>query len=108
MATMTQVATSGDQRIVLYGVSWETYQALRHTDESRRGSVRMTYDRGRLILMSPSQEHEQHAERLGLMIRMAALGMGLNCMGVGRMTHPFQVKELFCNLELLLSLNHSP
>ena len=86
MATMTPVATSGDQRIVLCGVSWETYQALRHTDESRRGSVRMTYDRGRLVLMSPSQEHEQRAERLGLMIRMAALGMGLHCMGVGRMT----------------------
>ena len=51
MATMTEVATSRDQRIVLCGVSWETYQALRHTDESRRGSVRMTYDRGRLVLI---------------------------------------------------------
>ncbi len=75
-----------DQRIVLNGVSWQTYQALLGSVESRRGSVRMMFDRGRLVIMSPSQEHEQVAERLGLIIRLTASGLGLNCMGIGRMT----------------------
>jgi Uma2 family endonuclease len=87
MATMTQgTATRQDQRVVLHGVSWETYQGLLGSDESRPGSVRMSYDRGRLVLMSPSQKHVQDAELLGMLIRTAAAGLGLNCMGVGRMT----------------------
>jgi Uma2 family endonuclease len=46
----------------------------------------MTYDRGRLVLMSPSQKHEQRADLLGLIVRLTAAGLGLRCMGVGRMT----------------------
>src|SRR3954447_12127985 len=86
MATMTEVGASHDQRVELHGISWETYQGLLRSEESQRGSVRMSYDRGRLVLMSPSQRHEQGAERLGLIIRLAAAGMGLNCVGGGRMT----------------------
>jgi Uma2 family endonuclease len=86
MATLTKVAASQDQRIVLHGVSWQTYQGLLCSDESRRGSVRMMYDRGRLVLMSPSKAHEQDAERLGLLVRLTAAGLGMNCMGVGRTT----------------------
>src|SRR5437868_10283210 len=86
MATMTHVATSRENRIELNGVSWETYQALLTSDESRRGSVRMTYDRGRLVLMSPSRAHEIDAERIGMLIRLTAIGLGLNILGVGRTT----------------------
>src|SRR5512135_2464688 len=86
MATSTNVAASQDQLIVLHGVSWQTYQELLRSDESRRGSVRMMYDRGRLVLMSPSKAHEQDAERLGLIVRLTAAGMGMDCMGVGRTT----------------------
>ena len=32
MATITGVATCLDQRVVLHGVSWETYQALLASD----------------------------------------------------------------------------
>src|SRR5512146_1635920 len=38
MATSTNVAASQDQLIVLHGVSWQTYQELLRSDESRRGS----------------------------------------------------------------------
>jgi len=86
MATMTEVGASHDQRVELHGISWETYQGLLRSEESQRGAVRMSYDRGRLVLITPSQKHEQGAERLGLIVRLAASGMGLNCMGVGRMT----------------------
>lgn len=86
MATMIIAAADEDQQVVLHDVSWETYRGLLRSRESRRGSVRMAYDRGRLVLMSPSQRHEQSAERLGLIVRLAAAGMGINCEGVGRMT----------------------
>jgi Uma2 family endonuclease len=84
--TSTRSAAAGDQRVVLHGVSWETYQDLLHADESARGAVRMTYDRGRLVLMSPSRAHEIAAERLGQIIRSTTIGLGLNCQGVGRTT----------------------
>jgi Uma2 family endonuclease len=86
MATMTRAATSQDQRIELHGVDWQTYQALLTSDESQRGSVRMMYDRGRLVLMSPGQVHDQESERLGQIVRLIAIGLGMNCMGVGNMT----------------------
>jgi Uma2 family endonuclease len=94
MATLTkkaarqeqQHAAGQDQQIVLHGVSWETYEGLLRSDESQHGSVRMSYDRGRLALMSPSRPHEIDAERLGLIVRLTAAGLGLNCLGVGRTT----------------------
>lgn len=86
-----QHAASHDQCIVLHGVSWETYEGLLCSDESQHGSVRMSYDRGRLVLMSPSQEHGQGAERLGLLVRLAAAVLGRNLLGVGRMTMKRQV-----------------
>ena len=99
MATVTETTTTtttappkanapdpDGPKIVLNGVSWQTYLDLLETEESRHNSVRMMYDRGRLVLMTVSRKHEQIAERLGLLIRLAAAGMGLNCTGVGRWT----------------------
>ena len=46
-----------DQRIVLGGVPWEQYQAMRAAFDERPG-VRMTYLRGVLEIMSPARRHE--------------------------------------------------
>ena len=46
-----------DQRIVLGGVTWEQYQAMRAAFDERPG-VRMTYLRGVLEIMSPARRHE--------------------------------------------------
>jgi len=88
MATITETRTdtSDEQVVVLHGLSWETYEGLLCSEESQRGSVRMSFDRGRLVLMSPSQKHERAAHRIGLMVVLTAYGLGLNCMGVGSMT----------------------
>jgi Uma2 family endonuclease len=88
MATITETGTgrSQDQQVVLHGVSWETYQELLRSEESQRGSVRMTFDRGRLVLMSSSSVHEIDGERLGMFIRLTTIGLGLNCLGIGRTT----------------------
>ena len=64
MATAEQAP--GGQRVILHGVPWATYVALRDVPESR--NVRMTYDRGELEMMSPSKRHEVCAHLLGRLI----------------------------------------
>jgi Uma2 family endonuclease len=47
-----------EQRIILHGVSWETYERLLAEHTGRR-SPRFAYDRGELEIMAPSAEHER-------------------------------------------------
>ncbi len=46
-----------DSLVVLNEVSWQTYIELRESDLNR--NVRMTFDRGKLFLMSPGKLHER-------------------------------------------------
>lgn len=55
-AVTTDLA-DGEQRFVLYGISWEQYEAMRAATDHLR-SVRMTYLEGALELMSPGNDHE--------------------------------------------------
>jgi len=64
MATVEQIQR--EQRFVLRGITWPTYQSLRDAPENYH--VRMTYDRGDLEIMSPSQLHEQYSYILGRLI----------------------------------------
>ena len=64
----TAVRLQPEQRFVLHGVSWQTYNAL--LDELESSAVRLTYDRGTLELMSPSQDHERFKTLIGRLIEM--------------------------------------
>jgi len=86
MATAAEPALGRDQRVVLHEVDWNTYEALLTSRESRQGRILLAYDQGRLTIVSPSQEHEVNAERLGLLVRLAAAGAGRPCLGIGRTT----------------------
>lgn len=55
-----------ENRIVLRGIPWEVYEVLRDHEENNH--VRMTYDRGTLEMMSPSDQHEWVKKLLGRMI----------------------------------------
>lgn len=66
MATVEKVLLRGEDRIVLSGVSWETYEQLRENEEN--WPVRMAYDEGTLELMSPSPSHEVITKLLAQMI----------------------------------------
>ena len=57
-----------EQRFVLHGVSWQTYDAL--LGDLEASAVRLTYDRGTLELMSPSQDHERFKTLIGRIIEM--------------------------------------
>jgi len=56
-----------EQRFVMHGVSWNTYELLL-ADLASHSWPRVTYDQGRLELTSPSDEHEQYRRLLGRMI----------------------------------------
>lgn len=73
MATVEQPAP--EQRFVLYGVSWDVYEALRDSDENYQ--VRMTFDEGALELMSPSARHESVKRLVGQMLEAFTEELGI-------------------------------
>lgn len=75
MATVTAPVTAPpNDRVVLHGVRWETYAALRR--DLGDNLVRLTYDGSDLEIMSPSRMHESAGRMIGKMITL--LGMELN------------------------------
>ena len=58
MATVSKLSgpIHAEQRFVLHGVSWEAYEKILEALGERR--IRITYDRGDLEFMSPSNTHE--------------------------------------------------
>jgi Uma2 family endonuclease len=63
MATIEQIALTGEDRVVLSGISWELYEQLRENEDNWH--IRMAYDEGTLELMSPSPDHEAIKELIG-------------------------------------------
>ena len=60
----TLPARSAPGRLLLHGVDWRTYTRLLRLFEDRP-SVRLTYERGSLEIMSPTDAHESDADFLG-------------------------------------------
>jgi Uma2 family endonuclease len=56
---------------VLEAADWKTYTRLLRVFADRRG-VRLTYDRGRLEIMSPRLEHDDESRLLGLFVFVLA------------------------------------
>jgi Uma2 family endonuclease len=54
------------ERVLLHGVSWATYEALLAEVENR--GIRLTYDRGELEIMTPSNPHERYKSLIGRLI----------------------------------------
>lgn len=67
---MNTTLTIAEQRVVLAPVCWATYVAL--TEEAQIGG-RVTYDQGRLEIMSPMLSHESAKALIGRMIEQFTL-----------------------------------
>jgi len=72
-----------ERRVLLGGVSWETYQSLRRAEENC--NLRMTFDRGAMEIVSPSRKHEQISYLVGWMIDVWAVFHRID-VAVGRNT----------------------
>jgi len=72
---------TADHRIVMYGVSWDAFEAFL----ALRGDARprVTYSRGALELMSPSSDHEIIKKRFAACIEAYFNQLGITYEGVG-------------------------
>jgi Uma2 family endonuclease len=73
-----------DQRVVFEQADWDTYEYLLGVrEEYRRRAVRITYDRGRLELMTVSAPHERWKKLLTMFLEFAAVegGQPMVCCG---------------------------
>src|SRR4051794_18032759 len=68
---MATVPLVGEKRTLLEHVSWEAYEALLRSWADL--PKRMTYDRGRLEIMSPLLSHEQYGSLIGRMVETFTL-----------------------------------
>lgn len=82
---MATTAPATDNKIALYDVSWETYERL-VSDMSDRSSPRLTYDRGRLEIMSPTEEHEELNRSLAALVEAVAEELEIDIRSLGSTT----------------------
>ena len=76
---------SGERRVLLENVSWETFRALR--DEPANDHIRMTYDRGRLeLLMTVSSSHAELSRLIEFLIEQFCLAQDRDWRSLGDFT----------------------
>ena len=71
-------------RVVMHGVSWASYEQL--LDALQEQQVRVSYDRGRLEIMSPSRLHERIKHLLVLLVAAISRDFGIPVHGFGSAT----------------------
>jgi Uma2 family endonuclease len=85
----TKMQYSGEQRVVLSGLSWAAYLQILHAlPDSRR--ARLTYDDGVLEITMPSELHEFSRSLIDIFIRtlIEMMGLRLKTMGSTTMNYP--------------------
>jgi Uma2 family endonuclease len=73
-----------ESRFVIHGLDWKGYETLLGLLGDR--GIYLTYDRGRVELMTTSQDHEQFGYLLGLVVNVLTTELHLPRICVGRMT----------------------
>lgn len=95
-AAAEQEHADGDQRVDMWGVSWESYVAI--NDALPEGSaVRAIYIDGRLTLLSTSRKHDWYAERLANLIQALASRLEIPWDDAGQAT--FRLPENSAGIE---------
>ncbi|MBI3268456.1 MAG: Uma2 family endonuclease [Planctomycetes bacterium] len=95
MPTTTARRTSTEQRFLLEAADWLTYRRILEALGDRH--VFVTYDRGRLELMSPSPEHETYKGLVRRLIETLALELDVDIRSGGSTT--FNREDLDRGLE---------
>jgi Uma2 family endonuclease len=74
-----------EERVVLHGISWETFERLLEESGDSRG-YRMAYDNGELEIMAPYFLHENSHLLIAQMVRILAEELGLSLISAGAVT----------------------
>ena len=75
------VGLAPGQQVYATGVPWAVYLRLAELRDEKRSGVKITFDRGRIEIMSPLFRHEHPSRRLGLVVVIAAELLGLELVG---------------------------
>ena len=69
------------ERVYATGIPWSVYARLADLRDERRSGVKITFDRGRIEIMSPSVRHEKPSLRLAQIVlaRVEELGLEAVC-----------------------------
>jgi Uma2 family endonuclease len=78
------------QHLVMDGVSWAYYEQT--LAEIGDGSLRVTFDRGRMEIMSPLPEHEQLKKPIARLVELMVLERDIELVGLGSTTFRDSVK----------------
>jgi Uma2 family endonuclease len=81
-----------DQRLLLHGVSWEQYRAVRDALLDHP-ALRMTYLEGALEFFMPGTEHEGNKTLMARLLEMFALERNVSLNGYGNETFRRRKKE---------------
>jgi len=81
-----------DQRLTLYGVSWQQYEILRATLDDFAG-LRMNYLKGTLEIFMPGAKHEQTKSVIGRLIETYSLETNTRLYACGSTTYRKQAEE---------------
>src|SRR5438128_9276301 len=82
---MTTVVNPPERRVILDGVSWETYQRLL-AERGENSGTRFAYDEGALKIMSPSFEYDAAEEVLADIVKIALEELDLDFVCAGSTT----------------------
>jgi Uma2 family endonuclease len=81
-----------DQRLTLYGVSWEQYEILRDTLDDFAG-LKMTYLEGTLELFMPGAKHEKSKKTIARLVELYSIETNTRLYGCGSTTYRKKAKE---------------
>ena len=82
-----------ESRIVLHGVTFATYSLLRDSLDEQRSGVRMTYLKGALELLRPSDDHEDTKTFFARLVEAYAEERDLVLDGLGSTTFRSEAEE---------------
>jgi Uma2 family endonuclease len=82
---MATVLSTPNQRVMMYDISWETYERLL-VDFAESSAPRLTYDRGTLEIISPLPDHEKYNRTINLLVEEVADSLGLDVENLGSTT----------------------
>lgn len=85
MAAILETPVHVEQRVLLYGVSWDTYERLL-AEHQESNTTRFAYDRGVLEIMILSLRHEKLKQTLATLVEVFAEEIQLDNTGAGSTT----------------------
>ncbi len=85
-------AVPDEQRLLVHGVTWGQYVAIRELLGDHPG-IRMTYLEGVLEIMSPSREHERSKTLIARLIETYAIEKRIRLNGYGSATFRKEARE---------------